>query len=321
MLMNTEQERKYYVDYRESGGVVHSEPTRMLPELVFTGRTKNQMEIELEQHAKMVQETLGEAANKGRRLERITSFVRRDFLDMSLPSPGIIELKDNFYTGWFYTTESGQMYIAYRGAKDNVPLSKHPIKSRREPYFLLDEKEAEYWSDKVKQNLLTVAEMDQLFLSPGIESHPTYEDLTKLNLKELTNKVGSIADNFWNNLQTFDRNDRGSKKREFFRDNLLELEIHEAVSYYVFITARKEIGESMVKNEITVFPLGQEGCVVRYGTNPENNIQTRTRTLPLPHNLMRHFQRYGRLGEQPMTKREFETLYRRLVDPNTQLHF
>lgn len=134
-IMNErEGENLYYVDFRESGGVVHSEPTRMFSELVFTGRTKSQLEIELEQHAKMIKETLGQSAQKGRSLGKTVQIARPVFLDLSLPSPGIIELKDNLYTGWFYTAENGQVYAAFRGS-DNVDQSEYVKSVKRRPYF------------------------------------------------------------------------------------------------------------------------------------------------------------------------------------------
>lgn len=122
----------------------------------------------------------------------------------------------------------------------------------------------------------------------------------------------------------FGRNDKSINKREFLRDSLLDLEILSRVHARSYKAALTEIRDSMEKSEITVFPLGYERCVVRYISDLEDkkdkgNRQTTTKTLPLPHNLIRHFQRYGRLGERPMTKVELEILYRRLVDPNTKL--
>lgn len=186
------------------------------------------------------------------------------FLDLSLTEHGIVELKDNFYTGWFYTVEDGEIYSALR-KKDDVPASPYVKQIRLKAYFLLDRKEAESWDERVKRNPLTVEEVDELFLSPGIDTHPFYENLSRLNLRELTDKVTATADSFWVTFKIFDRN----------------------------LQDRKDRGSR----------------------------QTTTRTLPLPHNPIGHFQRYGRLKERPMTKTEFETLYRRLVDPNTKLQF
>lgn len=322
--MSERQEGKYYVDFRESGGVVHREPTRMLPELVFTGRTKSQLKIELEQHAKTVEESLGESAWEGRNLGRITQIVRREFLGLFFPSPEIIKLKDDFYTGWFYTTEDEQTYAAFK-AEANVSQSPY-VRHTRRAYFLLDRTEAEFWNERVKQNPLTVEEIDKLFLSPGLEAHPSYQSLSRLNLRDLTNKIGSTTDSFWNTLRTFDRNDRSDTKREFLRENLLDLEILNQIHYRSHSVVEGEVRNSMEKSEITIFPLGQERGVVRYisditGRYNIGSSKLTTKTLPMPHNLIRHFQRYGRLGERPMTRAEFETLYRRLVDPNTKLSF
>lgn len=316
--MSTEQ-RKHYVDFRETGGVVHSSPTRMLPELVFTGRTKSQLDIELEQHAKMVQETLGFSAWKGVSLARAPQLARPIFLDLSLPFPGLTELKDGFYTGWFYTTEAGIVYSAFR-RKDDVPLSPYlnQHQKRRSPYFLLDKREAVVWNQKVKQGPLSVGQIDDLCLSSNLQAHPAFQSLAELDIKNLTDIAVSTANSFWNGFKKFDRNDRSSEKIEFLRNNLLNLEILEIVYHFSYRAALKEVRESMERNEITVFPLGQDRCAVRYITDVGNR-QTRARTLPLPHDLIKHFQRYGRLGERPMTKGAFETLYRRFVDPKTKL--
>lgn len=321
--MNQEERKPYYVDFARSGGVVESSPTRMLPDLVFTERRKSELELQLEQHTRMVQDMLGESAWKGRRLIKTVAMARRVFLDLSLTEHGIVELKDSFYTGWFYTVENGKMYSALR-EKDDVPLSPHAKKIQPRSYFLLDRKEAESWNRKIKQNPLTIEEVDRLFLSPGIEVHTYYQSLARLNLKELTDRIISITDSFWDFFKTFDRNDKSAAKGEFLRDNLLNLEILKRVHNRSHKAALGEIRESMERNEITVFPIGQGGCVVRYISDLEDkkdkgSRQTTTRTFPLPQNLMRPFQRYGRLGERPMTKGEFETLYRRLVDPNTKL--
>lgn len=264
----------------------------MLPELVFTGRTKSQLDIELEQHAKMIQEILGESARIGLGLRKTVAMARPVFLALSLPEPGIAGLKDNFYTGWFYTVEGGQIYSAFRKI-DNVSPSQYVNLTTRSPYFLLDKTQEEAWNDRIKQNPLTVQEIDELFSSPGLEAHPLHQSLAGLNLKNLTDKVASTKDSFWNGFRQFGRNDISDAKCEFLRDNLLDLEILDRIHGRSYRMALAEVRESMEKNEITVFPLGQEGAVVRYGIDPGNSRQTRTRTLPLPHNLMRHFQRYG----------------------------
>lgn len=199
--MNQQENQPYYIDFARSGGVVESKPTTMLPELVFTGKIKSKLENELEQHAKMVQETLGESARKGLGLRRTTGAIRPIFLDLSLPLPGLTELKDNFYTGWFYTAEAGQRYSAFR-KRDDVSFSQYVLLSRREPYFLLDKTEAALWDERVKQEPLTVEQIDELFLSPSIDVHPSYESLSRSNLKELTDTVTATADSFWTTFHT-----------------------------------------------------------------------------------------------------------------------
>lgn len=317
--MSAEQGRKFYVDFKETGGVVHTQPTRFLPELVLTGRTKSQLDLEFERHAKMVQETLGESAKIGLRLGRAHQLARPIFLDLSLPFPGLTELKDNFYTGWFYTIEDGKIYSAFR-KKDDVPLSLYLNQNRRAPYFLLDGKEAMMWNQRIKQGPLSLDRVDDLDLSPSVQAHPFFKSLAGLDIKELTDLASSIADNFWGEFKTFDRNDRSSVKREFLRNNLLSLAILGIIHRRSHRAALAEVREGMERNEITVFPLGQGTCVVRYLTDDvRNKSSIPARTIPLSHNLIRHFQRYGRLGERPMTAREFETLYRRLVNPSTKL--
>lgn len=162
--------------------------------------------------------------------------------------------------------------------------------------------------------------MDVLYTAPGAETHNYYQNLSRLNLKDLTDEIISKTDSFWSTFKTFDRDDRSDAKCKLLRDYLLDLEILDKIHGRSHRAAEAEIRDNMEKNEITVLPLGQDRCAVRYITHVGNR-QTRTRTLPLPHNLMRSFQRYGRLGERPMTKGEFETQYRRLVDPNTKLQF
>lgn len=76
----------------------------------------------------------------------------------------------------------------------------------------------------------------------------------------------------------------------------------------------------MERNEITVFPLGGERCAVRYLVDDVRNREAiPARTIPLLHRLIGSFQRYGRLGERPMTETEFERQYRKLVNPHTKL--
>lgn len=320
--MSTEQENSpLYVDFRETGGVVHSRPTRLLPELVLTGRTKSQLDIELEQHGRTVREILGVSARIGLSLARAPQLARPIFLDLSLPFPGLTELKDNFYTGWFYTTEDGKIYSAFR-KKDDVPLSPYlnQNQKRRAPYFLLDRKEAMIWNQRIKQGPLSVERVDDLDLSPSVQAHPFYKSLAGLDIKELTDLASSIADNFWGEFKTFDRNDRSSIKSEFLRNNLLNLAILDITHRRSYRAALAEVREDMERSEITVFPLGQSTCAVRYLIDyVRNKSSIPARTIPLPHNIMRHFQRYGRLGERPMTERELERQYRTLVDPKTKL--
>lgn len=317
--MSTEQGRnKYYVDFKE-GGVVHSSPTRLLPELVFTGRIKSQLDIQLEQHAKMVQEILGESAYEGSRLGKTVHVARPIFIGLSLPFPGLIELRDSFYTGWFYTSESGKMYSALH-KKDNISLSPHVRQARRIPYFLLDKAQATLWDERIKQGQLSVEQIDELFLSPGIDAHASYESLSRSNLKELTDKVVVTADSFWIAFETLDRNDRSITKRDFLRNNLIDLVILDQIHDRSHRVALAEVRELMERNEITAFPLGGETCIVRYLTDDaRNRVSIPARTISIPHRLMGSFQRYGRLGERPMTAKEFERQYRTLVDPKTKL--
>lgn len=322
--MNQEKRKPYYIDFVGSGGVVEIRPTKVLPELVFTGKIKSQLELELEQHTRMVQDILGESARKGLGIDRQAGIARRELFKLLLPSfPGIVELKDNFYTGWFYTTENGQIYSSDI-KKNNGRQSPYMSQNGKPLYFWLDSKQAGVWNQRIKQSPLTIDAISELFKYSGIELHPFYQAIAILDLKELVDKVNSVGDGFWNIFRTFAPDDKSDAKREFLRNNLLDLEILNRVHGRSHRMALAEIRELMERNEITVFPLGQDRCIVRYisdirDKNKVGGGQATTRTLPLPHNLIRHFQRYGRFGERPMTKEEFEALYRRLVDPNTKL--
>lgn len=184
--MTSENRNKYYID-SNTGGVVHSQPTKTLPDLVFTGKNKSPLDLQLEQHARIVQEVLGESFDVGSRLKQTGGIIRTVFVGLSLPLPGLAQLKDNFYTGWFYTTEEGTVRSAFMKNK-----GKHPSLSvnygRRDSYFMLDEQEVEFWNSRMKSPL-SIEEVKQLFSSPGLEAHPYCQILTELGLKELTRRA------------------------------------------------------------------------------------------------------------------------------------
>src|SRR3989344_4017244 len=320
--MSERQEGKpYYVDFRESGGVVHREPIKNFPEIVLTGRTKSELDSEFEKKIEMTRSTMGEASNKGRSIGKSRHIARSRLLELSLPNPGFIELEDNFYTGWFYTHENGQVFSAFGGKRDGIQISRTVSENGHGAYFLLDEVEAERWSDRLSNpNPLTVQELRRLLSFPGLEAHPMNGELNKLNLNDLTGRVSEEADGFWENFRKYDRDDKSDEKLDLLKSNLLNLEVLGRVHNESYKEARSEIGEIMKRSQVTVFPLGREGCMVRYIADSESG-EERIRSFPIPHDRVNHFHRYGRLRQKPMIREEIEAQYRTLVDPNTKLQF
>lgn len=307
----------YYTEYsRKAGsGIVETSPTRVLPELVLTGRNKTDYEVELEAHARMVEEVMGQAAHKGRNLEKTRNFAKLKLFELSLSAPGIVGLKDNYYTGWFYTSEDGQVYSAFRQT-ENVPSSQYLRDKPFSPFFLFDNQQANTWNERLKENPLTVEKIEELRAFSSINDHPSYGELSKLNLEQLVGKVTSSTDDFWKTFRSIEASDIEGK-REFLKSNLLDLSILDIVGRQSYRTALAEIKTSMATNGLTVFPLGTDGSVVGYIVGKGGGMKYRT--LPLPHEKIRHFQRYGALNELPMTQSEFIHWYKKLVDPNTHL--
>ena len=220
----------------QAGGAAHSRPTRFLSELAISGSTRIQ---EPQNRTRTAEEILKESARIGYSLLRAVRTARPAFIDLSLTEPGIVELEDNFYTGWFYTVEAGGKYSAYRNI-DNVSASPFVNKKRRPPYFLLDKSEAIEWDQSIKKGPLSIDLVDGLCLSPGIEAHPYYQSLAGLDLASLTDIASSLEESFWNEFLAFGPSDKSEAKRELLRINLLDLVMLETIHRRSYRAALRE---------------------------------------------------------------------------------
>lgn len=110
-------------------------------------------------------------------------------------------------------------------------------------------------------------------------------------------------------------------KREFLRENVIDLRILKQAHTPLHAATLAKVTKQMEDNEITMFPLGNDKCIVRHFTTDDlaNKASLLGRIYHIPSSISQRFQRYGRLGQRPMTKTEFEALHRQHADPNTRL--
>lgn len=311
--MLEEQTNLYYVDFKETGGVVHTRPTRVLPELVLTGKKKSELEIRLENYFRSIRSTLGEASKLRRGIRQSEGITRRYLFDLLLPSPGLVYLTDGFYTGWFYATgRDGKTHVAFRNRKiDDMEDYRH-IYFR--PYFLLDERKASEL-DLLLKSPLSEEEVDALRNFPHERAHPLYRNLISLSLEDFCKFSRAFFDNYHDRARELLKENKSEERTEYGRENLLKIAIANDGMAFLYRGALSDIKKNMEVTGITVFPLTEEGCVVAYRVG--NGI--RYRTYPLPHTHIKHFQRYRILGERPMTFEEFRQDYLKMVNNNPSL--
>jgi len=162
-------------------------------ELFLLGTGERALEEKVEGELQEIKAILPEAAVLGRSLQITHHLTRRRLFDQILPSPGLIDIGDNFYTGWFYINENGRTFITFRGREiEEVASHYYPKLS---PYFLLKKEEANMWNSRLKDGPLTTEEVDRLRKFQHEDSHPLYQSLFNLILEDYVKSMLNLQQN------------------------------------------------------------------------------------------------------------------------------
>jgi len=315
--MSEEQQSVYYVDFKNTGGIVHTTPTRILPELSLTGRIRGELEEQVWKHFQELKRSMGDLARLAKSVVKSESFIKKKLFELELPEPGLIELPDSFYTGWFYIQDGETVFsVAKNLEKDNVPSYRIPRELTGKHYFLLDREEAEMWNSRLKEGPLSSEEFLSLMNTRYLSTHPSFEPVSQLSLEDFINQTRPFLDAFWDKTKRL-MNEAGYTREELVQhltENALKIAISSTVGHRMYNRTKREIKWQMKNSGLTVYPL-EQGAVVAYQIG--NGMAYKN--VPMPQSNFAHFQRYSILGEKPMTFEEFRHDYLTMVNNNPNL--
>lgn len=301
---------KYYIDFAKEGGagIVHTQPTRIVPELALTKAPRNALDEKVRNHARELSSLMSDLAHLSGNARQSEPFIRKRFLELQCPDPGFSLIAPNIYLGWFYVVKDNQIYTTGRDATKNIPrLLDHELT----PYFKMKGEEAAYWQRKVSQPLNTTAleELKQkvfrpelsISIEPGIAA-----------LREFVKESQALLDAFWEKATIILDKGDSVALMSLLKSHLLDSRATAVFSESRYRQISSEIKKMMKTSGITMYPVDQNMAIILFSTDDG----LRTATAPIPHQKQHFFQRYLILGQKPFTRAEIATRYKALVNPN-----
>lgn len=314
-----QQGKPFHVDL--TTGLVHTRPLRDLQIPISVGVTSEQEAARLaESQFRQVRINLAETGRLGRFLKSVHHVARIKLQRAYLPEPGLVQLDDTYYTGWYLVDDGitmsvyrksrateGQKYNEYQGIS-----SRRTDISKGGPNFQLTPAEADYWQKQITSGPLTLSQANLLEQTPNATSHPLYSQLMALALPVQIQVITAEAEGYYERGKVLEQAGDRAAEAEYVKSNLLKLAIFDIVSKQFYKEALSAVIEKMEESATTVFPLGRDAAVVGYRVARHMAY----RVVAMPQDKTHLFQRYGVLKQPPMSKEEFVRNYHKLVDPN-----
>lgn len=309
--------KTYFID---PGGIVHSGPIKSLeptpefvPKLILRGDQRDDLNHQVLTYAQRLRRIVSRSAQFGRSAQNSQVFVRGRFLTLALPDPGLIEIEDGVYTGWFITQARAGLGNAFRGDyQGRTTFGPH-----FSPYFKLDSEQASEWNIKA-QGPIPAKELELLHPYSYTLIHPLADRLRSVGLEVVVAKGKEYLDSFWERAKDIMNNGAGESLADFLEPNLMTIAILQRVHSSMHRDLIAQIGQMMESVGITILPLSDDSYAVMYRVKRDDE-KTVVRSLPIPNKYAHLLQRYRVLGEKPMLREEIASIYRRLVDPQTNL--
>lgn len=296
--------------FYDESGFVYTNPLHDLPISLSIHRPRS--ENEAKQYAESIlknsRNLLGETAKLGMDLKKTHHLLRKMLLSYSLPDPGLFQLSNGWYTGWYFfsidNTTSGKRFLPRVTGKTHL-------------YWSLSQEEAQFWQAIIRSRPLSVQEEASLWSAPTEVDHPSYSEQLALSIPERFRFHRDYIDRFWSTFHSMGQLDF-QRKAAFVEPYLFDFAVMDIANYVTYREMLSGIVQRMMEAGVTMFPLGNDRCVAVFKSKRRDKPFA-YRVLPMPTDKLHTFQRYLFLGQSYMEKDEFVGLYKKLVDSQTKL--
>lgn len=323
--MTSSESNIYFYDFSE-GGFVSLKPTREvviptapleLPHLELD-RQKTKATTQISRYSTRWRSILGLACQLDRyNIEQVND-LREILIGKELPEPGMVDIRDGYYTGWFLAPNNKdleQPVTWFRNEWANGDFPWPPKVDLFNPFFGLDEKNVTYWSNLIK-NPLSLDQLREIARLPHEDSHPLFFALNRLSILAAARDTISFSEEVDKKTRMIEEKGDENDLVRFAQDHILRLSIAHRVKRQLFRRVMTGIKLVMKNAGMSVLPVDDLNAVVMYRTADSHY---RMRALPIPLDKIDLFQRYIKHGENPLNYAELALLYRKYVDSTENL--
>lgn len=321
MSSKPDSERIYYGDFSE-GGFVTSEPTKLpfvpqIPEsqdLAIATTSRGAADNSVAEYETRIRALSTKSAILSKAASQTIGMVRRKIVE-TLPKPALLDIGDNFYTGWLLvrSSQQGAPVSVFRTGLSEGRGGLKGVKSFT-PYFLLNNEEVIDWKKKISEEPLDLPDFEKLGESSLLNQHREWDRLQGLSPNERLNDIRNFLDIFWGRVRALQTEGDIRGLQENNRSSVLELAIISSItrsdSKKILQLAKKQMESAGITALST-----DKGAVI---ASIDQSGSLKHRNLPIIGSQVKYFQRYAFLEEKPLTDQQVAELYREL-NPGSKL--
>lgn len=310
--------RTFYMDFSLDGGVVSINPTKesaqalVLPWSTFRSDT----DTKVEKYSERVSAIIPPAMRLAVSAKRSSNFARTKLREILGISDGFIDIGEDYYFGYFRVIKPETSGSRSPLNQENRALQLYGVGpvATVSRIFKLEPEALTRWSPVIGEKPIDYSQWIELRTKTGDETtHPLYQSLLGVKLTDRLKSGKSYLDKFWADVKPMLDSGDKSIQEAYLRSNIITLAVFNRVIVRDSRSLLSQVSKKMFEIGVTALSTG-EGAIIGY-TIDSSHI--RYRSLPIPLEHIRAFQRYLYLGEKPLTKSEVEALYRKFVNPNT----